>query len=65
MISMFGTYGWTTTVNPQPIIEPNLITGVGHGKYRPFERDKTESYHKHKKKTARKMAKQSRRRNRR
>lgn len=62
MISMFGTYGWTN-FDPQPIVEPNLITGVGHGKLRPF--DKMESYHKHKKKTARKMAKQSRRRNRR
>lgn len=60
---MNETYGWNTFERP-PIVEPNLITGVGHGKYRPFERDKTERYHRHKKKTARKMAKQSRRRNR-
>lgn len=63
MISMFGTYGWTTTVNPRPVIESDLISGVGRGKLR--GPDKTERYHQHKKKTARKMAKQSRRRNRR
>lgn len=46
-----------------PVVKPDRITGVGCGKYRPP--DKCESYHKHKKKTACKMAKQSRRRNRR
>lgn len=60
-----GWYSWFTNDIRQPIIEPNLITGVGHGKVRPLERDKTERYHKHKKKTARQMAQQSRRRNRR
>lgn len=58
-----GFYNYLGGMPPQPIIEPNLITGVGHGKLRGS--DKTERYHQHKKKTARKMAKQSRRRNRR
>lgn len=62
MISMFGTYGWTTFDVPRTV-DPSLITGVGHGHLR--GPDKVESHHKHKKKTARKMAKQSRRKNRR
>lgn len=42
----------------------SLITGEGHGHYRRGG-DKCESYHKHKKKTSRKMAQKSRRQNRR
>lgn len=41
----------------------SLITGEGHGHFRP-NTDKTERNHKKKKKTASKMAKQSRKRNR-
>lgn len=53
---------YTEPMTRIPVVEPNLITGVGHGK--PRGDNKCESYHKHKKKTARRMAKQSRRRNR-
>ena len=52
---------FTSLAAGPPVVEPNLITGVGRGKFRPFP--KMERYHKHKKKTARMMAKQSRRRN--
>ena len=44
--------------------KPNLITGVGHGHCRPLRRKKEESNHVKKLKKARKMIKQSRRKNR-
>lgn len=44
--------------------EPNLITGVGHGHYRPLRRHKAEANHAKKLKKARKATKRSRRRNR-
>lgn len=49
-------------VTPDP--EPNLITGVGHGHYRPLRRHKAEANHAKKLKKARKATKRSRRRNR-
>lgn len=45
-----------------PIVKPNRITGVGSSKYRPLSRKKTGDQ---KKKQHRKMAKKSRRLNRR
>lgn len=44
-----------------PTVEPNRITGVGRFHIR--GRQKNEAYHKQKKKTAARMAKQSRKRN--
>lgn len=44
---------------------PNLITGVGHGHYRPLRRHKAESNIIRKQKKARKATKASRRKNRR
>lgn len=49
-------------VTPDP--EPNLITGVGHGHYRPLRRHKAEANHAKKLKKARKATKRSRRMNR-
>ena len=47
-----------------PDSEPNLLTGVGHGHYRPLRRKKVEANHAKKLKKARKATKRSRRRNR-
>lgn len=44
--------------------EPNLITGVGHGHYRPLRRHKAAANITKKLKKARKATKRSRRRNR-
>lgn len=65
-LGLYGGYGeFARFVFERPTIDKkNLITGEGHGHYRPFEREKTERCHKQKKKNANKMAKQSRRRNR-
>jgi hypothetical protein len=45
-----------------PIVEPNRVTGVGRGKFRPLSRKKTGDQ---KKRQHRKMAKKSKRLNRR
>ena len=63
MLSYTGLVGYDLTGFKEPLpAAPNLITGVGRMKYRPP--DKVESDRKRKKKTARAMAKLSRRRNR-
>ena len=53
----YGPPQYTSTVN-----EPNLLTGKGHGHYRP--RGKRVAYYHKKKHNKVKMSKQSRRRNR-
>lgn len=55
-------YFYETHFEAQPIVKPNRITGEGRMKYRPWNRCKAKD---EKKKEHRKMAKKSRRRNRR
>ena len=62
MYSLNGCYDFLH-FEPPPVVEPNLITGVG--RYHKRGRQKVEAYHKKKNKTAARMAKQSRKRNRR
>lgn len=47
-----------------PIVKPNLATGVGHGHFRPSNRERPEKYHEQRKRNKRKAAKRSRRMNR-
>ena len=55
-------YSYGSHLCPLPIVKPNRITGEGRMKCRPLYRNKTKDL---KKKEHRKMAKKSRRRNRR
>ena len=61
---MFDNYGYFFSSGrfEVPIVRPNRITGEGRKKHRPWSRDKAPDL---KKKEHRKMAKKSRRRNRR
>lgn len=61
---MIDTYGYflSEKLETLPIVKPNRITGEGRGKCRPLSRHKVGDQ---KKKQHRKMAKKSRRRNRR
>lgn len=63
MLNYTGRIGFYCDRIDEPLpAPPNLITGEGRMKYR--KPDKVEANHKRKKKTARAMAKQGRRRNR-
>ena len=63
MFNYTGRVGYDLAGFNDPLpASPNLITGVGRMKYR--KPDKVEANHKRKKKTARAMAKRSRRRGR-
>lgn len=62
MFNLMGCYDFSFRDRP-PVVEQNRITGVG--RFHKRGRQKAKSYHKQKKKTAARMAKQSRKRNRR
>lgn len=62
MFDLTGTYSFNERFECPPIVKPNRITGDGRMKFRPLRRHKTGDL---KKKEHRKMAKKSRRRNRR
>lgn len=62
MFDIRGTY-FSYFRDIPPVVEPNRITGVG--RFHKRGPQEVEAYHKKKKKTSARMAKQSRKRNRR
>lgn len=62
MFDIYDSYFFSQDFEAPPIVKPNLITGEGRSKPRPFSAYKVKDQ---KKKTHRKMAKKSRRQNKR